>query len=127
MALPLETVPINTLCPPTDLDALACSEGFTQVVEATAPAAARPFWLLRDRGWEKVSAAPAGLAPPLGLNFVRDLTLCGSGYVFSDGRFSSGRRRTPPRWRCNGCRMTPSPTIRATSRISATCGSASRA
>lgn len=88
MALPLETVPISSLCPPTDLDAaLACFEGFAEVVGATAPAPPRPFWLLRDRGWEKVSAAPAGLAPPLGLNFVRDLTLCGSGYVFSAGRF----------------------------------------
>ncbi len=82
------TVTIGELCRPTDADtAFGRFEGFLPVVDAATPAPPRPFWLLRDGPWRQHLTPPQPRIGPLGLNFVRDLAVCGSGYVFSDGRF----------------------------------------
>ena len=68
-------------------DALSDFNGYVPVIDRRASAVSKPHWILRDGPWQSYQNVEPVDVGPLGASFRRDVTLCGSGYIFLENRF----------------------------------------
>ncbi|MCQ8276860.1 glycosyltransferase family 61 protein [Acetobacteraceae bacterium KSS8] len=81
MTLHVPYVGVDEASPP------GATGGFLPVAASAAPAPPAPFWLLGEEGWRRECLPAAPPIGPLGLRRLSDVSLCGSGYLFSGERF----------------------------------------
>ena len=86
----IPTIGIGDLAPPRPFaEALTWWFGFAELAPASVSAVNMPYLVLENAPgehwkWDRVPAQQLGA---LGCSFVRDLEVCGSGYLFHRGRF----------------------------------------
>ncbi len=86
----IPTVGIGELTPACSLASALCSwRGFAQLAAACSSQGRQPYLILQDAPagdwqWDQVADCPLA---PIGCSFLRDLEVCGSGYLFHQGRF----------------------------------------